>query len=855
MIFTLPEFSLVLLIGPTSSGKSTFATRHFLPTEVIASDACRAMITDHENDQSITAEAFDLLRTITAKRLAARRLTVIDATNVQAESRKPLLELAKKYHCLPVAIVLNIPEEICLERNQKRQDRNLEPHVIRNHIRQLQRSLPQLQQEGFRYIHTLSSPQEMEDVTFVRQKLWTDKRSESGPFDIIGDIHGCFGELCILLTRLGYQIQPNTANPDGWLVLPPAGRRVIFLGDLVDRGPDSPGVLRLVMDMVDTGVALCVPGNHDIKLLRKLRGQKVQIRHGLAETIEQMNKESPEFHERVKTFLDTLVSHYVLDQGKLVVAHAGMREDMQGRSSGAIREFALYGETTGETDEFGLPVRYNWAAEYRGHATVVYGHTPVPEPEWLNHTLCIDTGCVFGGKLTALRYPEKELVQVDAACVYTEPIRPLHPNHTSSSRSAQQKNDDLLDINEFMGKRIIQTALRGRITLREENTAAALEVMSRYAVDPRWLIYLPPTMSPTETSQLPGLLEHPNEALHYYRKHQVEQVICEEKHMGSRAILVVCREPAVAQRRFGTLYPAWGECYTRTGRPFFPDTSMTTALLQRVSHAFSQSGLWDTLATDWACLDAELMPWSAKAQSLVLQQYAPVGVSATLALSATHDCLQQAVSRGLPVEELRDTIAQRQQMIAQYIRAYQQYCWPVSSIDDYKLAPFHVMATEGKVYTQNHHLWHMETLTCLCDADPTGLLFKTPYRVVDLQNTHQCEDIVHWWQQRTTQGSEGMVVKPMNFLEHRGKTFLQPALKCRGPEYLRIIYGPEYSTESHLEQLRERSLAQKRSLALREFALGIEGLQRFVEHQPLRHIHECVFGILALESEGVDPRL
>ena len=240
-------------------------------------------------------------------------------------------------------------------------------------------------------------------------------------------MHGCFDELTALLTELGYTVE-------GHAVTPPDGRKAVFLGDLGDRGPRTPDVLRLVMGMTSAGTALCVPGNHDVKLLRKLRGKDVQITHGLAETLAQLEAKPPEFVGEVKTFLDSLVSHYVLDGGKLVVAHAGMKAEMAGRGSGRVREFALYGETTGETDEFGLPIRYNWAAEYRGPATVVYGHTPIPAPEWLNHTINIDTGCVFGGKLTALRWPERELISVPARETYSEPARPFLPPDEQAPR-------------------------------------------------------------------------------------------------------------------------------------------------------------------------------------------------------------------------------------------------------------------------------------------------------------------------------------------------------------------------------------------------------------------------------------
>jgi protein phosphatase len=211
---------------------------------------------------------------------------------------------------------------------------------------------------------------------------------------------------------------------------------------------------------------------------------------------------------------------------------------MQGRGSGAVREFALFGETTGETDEFGLPVRYNWAADYRGKALVVYGHTPQPEPLWLNNTVNIDTGCVYGGSLTALRYPEKEIVSIRAYATYYESKRPFLPDEEkapAAERSMQQASDDVLDIADVIGKRLVDTALLPRITIREENAIAALEVMSRFAIDPKWLIYLPPTMSPCETSKDPFLLEHPQEAFSYYRHEGVPHVICEQKHMGSRS--------------------------------------------------------------------------------------------------------------------------------------------------------------------------------------------------------------------------------------------------------------------------------------------------------------------------------
>ncbi len=858
MILGIPELSLVALVGPSGCGKSTFAARHFLRTEVLSSDACRGVVSDDELDQSASADAFEVLHFIAAKRLERGRLTVVDATNVQPRGRQPLVELARRFYVPPVAIVFALPEEICQERNRVRTDRSMGPHVIRNQMNDLRRSLRKLNEEGFRHVFVLRSPEEVEAAVVERRPLWTNRKSETGPFDIIGDIHGCCDELEELLARLGYQPE------DGGAWRHPAERKAVFLGDLVDRGPRTPDVLRIAMGMTAAGTALCVPGNHDMKLLKALRGQKVQVKHGLERSLEQLAPEAPDFKERVIQFLDGLISHYLLDGGRLVVAHAGMRERMQGRASMQVRDFALYGETTGEMDELGLPVRADWAAGYRGAAMVVYGHTPVWEPEWLNRTINIDTGCVFGGRLTALRYPESELVSVPSRQVWAVAARPLAPP-ARPEQTAQQRQDEILDLADVAGQRLLSPRLRPNITIREENAAAALEVMSRFAADPRWLIYLPPTMSPAETADPelhPGLLEHPEPAFAHYRSRGVAQVVCEEKHMGSRSVVTVCKSAEAARRRFGvtaeTSDQEIGICVTRTGRRFFADSpaghEIERELLDLVRAALDRSGLWETLGTDWVCLDCELMPWSAKAQELIRKQYAAVSAAALGALPPSVAALAAAAARGVPVGDLLERWRSRETLAGLYTESWKRYCWPVGSVADLRLAPFHLLASEGAVHTGKDHTWHMETIAELCRAG-TGLLTETRWRRVDLGDPESTGEAVRWWEEMTGAGGEGMVIKPLSFIAHGDRGLLQPAVKCRGREYLRIIYGPEYTLPENLARLRRRNLSSKRSLALREFALGIEALERFVRRDPLRRVHECVFGVLALESEPVDPRL
>lgn len=870
MKLTIPDMSLVVLIGSSGCGKSTFARKHFKPTEVISSDFCRGLVSDDENDQTVTGTAFEVLHFLASKRLKLGNLTVIDATNVQESARKPLIDVARSQNCLLVAIVFNLPEKICHERNKNRTDRQVGNHVIKNHTQQLKRSIKGLQREGFRHVFILNSPEDVEQAEIIRQPLWNNLKHEHGPFDIIGDVHGCFDELKQLLEKMGYEIETviDESGKKDYITKPISGRKVIFLGDLVDRGPGIVDVLKLAMSMVDSGNALCVPGNHDIKLLKKLKGANVQITHGLDKTLEQLENEPSEFKEKVKRFIDDFVSHYVLDDGKLVVAHAGMKEEYQGRGSGKVREFALFGETTGETDEYGLPVRYDWATDYRGKAVVVFGHTPQAEIQMINNTVNIDTGCVFGGKLTAYRYPEKEFMEVEALRTYYEPVRPFLPEDDKPGIFEDRGDSDILDINDVSGKRIISTRLYNNITIQDENSIAALEVMSRFAADPHWLIYLPPTMSPCETSKEAGMLEHPVEAFSYYRTRGVDKVVCEQKHMGSRAVVIACRNEQAAAKRFGVTDGSMGICYTRTGRHFFDNQELEASLIGRVRAALDFSGFWSDFNTDWVCFDCELMPWSAKAQLLLKEQYSAVGISGRIALdeavrllhqaegnrTISFDADKQMSGQNADIHALLQRFKERSEAVHRYVDAYQGYCWTVNSLDDLKLAPFHVLATEGKVYGDKNHIWHMDTIARYCTRDK-DILMTTNHILVDVTDDESLAVGVKWWENLTGSGGEGMVVKPYDFTMKNGRELLQPAVKCRGREYLRIIYGPEYTIDENIQRLRSRSLGKKRSLALREFALGMESLERFVRHEPLYRVHECVFGVLALESEPVDPRL
>lgn len=826
----IPELCLVALIGVSGAGKSTFAREKFAPFEAVSSDFCRGLVSGDENDQSASADAFEILHHIVGKRLERGLLTVVDATNTSPQARKDLVRVAKEQDVLPVAIVLDVDPRVAIERNTHRPDRAFGEGPVRRQAAQLGKSLKGLQREGFRHITVLGSPDEIEQARIVRDPLLNNHKHLHGPFDIVGDVHGCFDELIELLETLGYRI---TRDQDGRAVDSehPDGRTAVFVGDLVDRGPGTVDVLRLAMGMTAAGHALAVPGNHEAKLIRALDGAKVQVSHGLETTLAELDTQPASFRTAVREWCYSLVSHLVLDDGKLVVAHAGLKEAYHGRASGRVRSFALYGDTTGETDEFGLPIRYPWADEYRGQAMVVYGHTPTPRLEWVNNTLCLDNGAVFGGQLSALRYPERETVQVAAHAVHYQPVKPF---------ATTDRAPDELRLDDVLGLRNVETELLGRVSIPAENAAGALEVMSRFALHPSQVGYLPPTMSPVATSKRADYLEHPDEAFSQFREWGAGRVVCQEKHMGSRAVV--------------RLHPDGDVVHTRTGRAFLPP-DLQTRFTQRLRRAVTEAGLFEELGSNWLLLDAELLPWSLKSEGMLREQYAAVATAAKLSLTAEVATLEAGVGRGL---ELADKLATARQSLANahaYDQAWRRYAWPTRGLDGVQLAPFQLLAAQGATFETRDHGWHLSVADRLAEADPE-LIRRTRRLEVAVDDPDSVAAGVAWWEELTGAGGEGMVVKPMANLSRTTKgALMQPGLKVRGREYLRIIYGPGYTVEQNLTRLKNRNLGKKRSLALREYALGLESLHRLVRDEPLWRVHESVFAVLAMESEPVDPRL
>lgn len=404
--------TLLILVGASGSGKSTFVRRFFPETAIVSTDRCRALISDDERNQAVSGPAFDLFYNIIDKRLALGRTTVADSTALRAEYRIALRDIARKHNFAVIILAFDVPEQLANQQDRQRATRSVGPLVIGRQMDAFRNSLPLLENEGMDAVYTLSSA----DLDSAQIHMRDITIGGNGPFDFIGDVHGCADELEELLVELGYV---KTAH---LTYVHPGGRRAVFIGDITDRGPRSVEAFRIVINMVAAGSALYTPGNHCNKLMRWLMGRNVRVGYGMETTIEEFNSlptaEREEFRQQVINLVSKSPIYLMLDGGQVVACHAGIKEDMIGRQGKDVEAMCLYGDTTGETTPDGLPVRRDWAANYHGWRFIVYGHTPVRTPEIRNNTINIDQGCAFGGWLTAFRWPERTIVQVPAYRIY-----------------------------------------------------------------------------------------------------------------------------------------------------------------------------------------------------------------------------------------------------------------------------------------------------------------------------------------------------------------------------------------------------------------------------------------------------
>ncbi|XKE94622.1 polynucleotide kinase-phosphatase [Metaplanococcus flavidus] len=859
----LPHAGIVLLIGPSNSGKSTLVKRlieeeQILASEVVSSDDFRVLVGDKEfidwrdrpqdeaaglmdEYQGISAEAFAMMDRVIEARMRLSKLVFVDATHLRSDDRKRYIALAKKNHVPIQAIVFDLSERVLTDRDENR-DNPRGKRRIKQQFQIFRNEKRFIKKEGFASVYTVK---ETGEVEVFRHDNPIEIELDRG-IDIIGDVHGCFDELIQLLVKLGY-----AKNEEG-LYKHPDGRKFVSVGDVMSRGPASLETMRFFYRHVEGNLALMIDSNHGWKIARWLEGRQVVLSHGDEKVEEEFRifeaqkgpERANELKRQLKDFLLTAPSHYVFKKNgvpTLVCAHAGIRDEFIGKESGAISDFCRYGDTGG-FDDNGKPVRNDWTVGHQNRLLIVWGHDPKPKPLLINNTINIDQGVVFGGELTAYRYPERDFVSVKAKADYS--------GATDNPLVVWEKNRlNPPNIGKFINGYSVLTDYAGEVRIPEELVKPAIDAVSHYTIPIEQLVYIPPTMSPTpKPSALPDYLEHPKEAIDYYRNNGVHTMIAEKKHMGSRGILFLFKDKESSLKHTGI--ESLGSIYTRTGKRFF-DRETENRLLVELNEELVRIKYFDEYQTDYVLLDAEIMPWNLKAKELISSQYAHVGENAVLDRTLLKEKLTAALPANGDLQAWLDEYDSKLENANDFLQVFQKYCWDIEGDRSIQIAPFHILAHSDRTFLDKPHTWHMEMNQKL--AETSRLFVETEFKVITDEASEA--EVIDWWKAITEDGHEGIIIKPEFYIaRHKGK-LVQPAIKVRGLRYLRIIYGMDYLEPKNLERLKNRNTGKKQKLALREFALGLEGVARFVNGESIERVHECTLGALAMESDPVDPRL
>ena len=848
--------AIVLCIGPSNSGKTTLlntlvAQNVLHRTEIVSSDACRLLVSDTDfidttNDpdgilysdyQAISQQAFSLLKQIVIARAKLNKVSFVDATHLRAAERESYITIARKYHVPIIALVFDIDSETLLMRDTNRNFPRGKKRVEQQ-LRTFKYELKGLKKEGFHAVYTWQG----EELNIVRQAPPLELDIGQG-FDIIGDIHGCYDEMIMLIKKLGYIEQ------DG-LYKHPEGRRLLSLGDIMSRGPKSLATMDFWYRHIQAGLAYMIDSNHGWKVARWLQGKNVTMKHGDELFVEEFAVYAQTYGEAQAAALKTTYaamlldspSHYVLTANgvrKAVVTHASIKDHYINKQSKAIRDFCRYGDVQG-TDENGSPIRGEWYMQHNSGETIIWGHEPKLEPMRIKRTINVDQGVVFGGKLTALRYPEETFMFVNALENYAG-------DDNNPILKAKVKQFPILQARDYLDGFTVSTKFGQDIYIPKEKALAALDTFSHYTLPAEQVLYIPPTMSPTpKTSSLSDFLEHPTEAIHYYRKNGVTKLIAQKKHMGSRAVIFVAKDKCVAKQMLNV--ESLGVITTRTGRPFFNE-QMTDKMLQAIVAELLAKNYFEQHNTSYVILDCEILPWNVKAEDLIHKQYTAVAENALM--DRTHLLRKLQATNDLDVQQWINDYKGNLRNAARFDAVYKNYIWQTTDLEGIQIAPFHILAHSDETNFDKTHGWHMDIAKQL--AHNSRLFIETEYRIMETEADEQA--VIQWWLEMTEIGHEGIVIKPFDFIATANERLLQPAIKVRGREYLRIIYGMDYTDEAILSNLKKRNANNKMRNAIKEFMLGVESLERFVRHESSARVHECVLAALALESDPIDPRL
>lgn len=852
--------AIILLIGPSNSGKSTLlkslvAKNQLLQSEIISSDAFRTLVSDtdfidlsnitkededivYEDYQRTSEQAFHALHTIVEARAKLNKTSIIDATNLRSFEREKYFEIAKQHHVPVIGIVLNISKETLLVRDAQRKNPRGQKRVAQQ-FNTFKYELKALKKEHFAKLYFVKESDEIEIVRPVNKLLL-----EIGAgFDIIGDIHGCYDEMLTLIEKLGYEKHDE-------LYIHPEGRRLISIGDVMSRGPKSIDTMLFWQTQIEAGLSYMTDSNHGWKIARYLSGQHVVLTHG-DELIEQEFFHYEQAHgteatlmlkQQLASMLFNTPSHYVLMKDgvrKAVVTHAGIKDHYIGKQSKRISDFSRYGDVQ-HTEEGAKPIRGDWFTQHKTSELIIWGHDVKVQPFKANRTINIDQGAVFGGELTAFRYPEQHVVSVKANANYAgtddNPILEAKNRRFSPPRASQ-----------FVNGFTVHLSNDEQVNIPKENALAALDTFSHYTLPLEQIIYLPPTMSPTpQTSALPDYLEHPAEAFAYYQKNGVHSLIAEKKHMGSRAVIFIAKSKEIAKELINS--NQLGYITTRTGRAFF-EHEQQQALLEKIHAELEAANYFECFNTTFVLMDAEILPWNLKAQSLIDEQYETVAENALLDRFKLVKKLQQ--TEQVDVSDWLADYSEKLKNAVCFDAVFKNYCWSTNDLAGIQIAPFHILSHSTGANFHMPHSWHMEMNELL--AKNSSLFISTEYRIIH-NETDELE-VIKWWQEMTENGHEGIVIKPLSFLAYNKGKLLQPAIKVRGREYLRMIYGMDYTNEASLKKLKQRNPSRKMKNALLEFKLGLESISRFINVESSSRVHECTLATLALESDRIDPRL
>lgn len=861
MEITLPYAGIVLLVGPSNSGKSSFLRQQIekgriLPSEVISSDDYRIRVGDVEfidwshrwkdvseslfdEYQRISQEAFSLMEATIEARCRLNKMTIVDATHLYADDRKRYIELGKKHHVPVVVLVLDVGQEELFERDKLRENPRGSKR-IKQQYQVFKREKRFIKKEGYLASYFISDVSEVEVIRKTQNPLHLEV---GNGIDIIGDVHGCYDEMIELLERLGYEKNHQS------LYVHPEGRRLLSLGDIMSRGPESLKTMEFFMRHVKVNLAYMIDSNHGWKIARWLEGKNVTLNHGdeLVEEELARNLETgdiTQLKQELKTFLLRAPSHYILTKNHvptLVCTHAGIKDEIIGKQSYDISDFCRYGDNEG-LDETGKPIRKDWTIHHKTSTLIVWGHDPKPKPLVVNNTINIDQGVVFGGELTVFRYPEQEFVAVQAKKDYSR-------GQNNPLIELKKKRLNPPNIAKFIDGFSVLTEHIGSIKIPKDYALASVDTVSHFTVPVEELVYIPPTMSPTpKPSSIEGYLEHPREAIEYYRSLGINQMVAEKKHMGSRGILYLFKDKEAGRKFVGR--ETLGVIYTRTGRRFF-DLETEDIILSKINKSLTANDYFNKYETEFLLIDAEIMPWNLKARELISSQYAHVAENAILDRSLLKNKLEGAAYNN---ENLNTWLKEYDEMLvnAQVFKdVFQKYCWEINDLDQIQIAPFHILAHSNETFFDKPHTWHMKMNKEFAQMDK--LFVETEYMVID--DAASEKEVIKWWDEITSDGHEGIVIKPETFIAKSKGRLIQPAIKVRGRKYLNIIYGMDYLQPGNLTRLKQRNVGKKQKLALKEFSLGVEGIQRLVNGESTERVHECVLGTLAMESDPVDPRL